>query len=393
MFAIIFMWTPPHFWALALCVKDEYAKASVPMLPVVKGETHTRRQIFGYTVALVPLTLALFFTRDCGRLYLAAATLLGAGFLTRAWAVLKAPGESAAQPDPKTGSRPAWRLFGYSIVYLLALYVVMMVDALAWGAEKIPYELRNVGITETFGAQVDLGYTFRDETGKKVTLGSVVNGSKPVLLFLAYYECPNLCNLFLNGATETLKRMAMEPGRDFEIVTVSIDPRENPELAAAKKGSLINLLGKPDAARGWHFWVDDHEQKADAPNANSKKLAEQVGFHYRYDKDQDQYAHTSGMVVLTPEGKVSRYLYGIEFRPNDVRLALAEAGGDRIGRLADKLLLFCYHYDPKGKRYAIYATNLMRAGGGFTVFLVGGVLTGFWRRNRRRSTGKSSKRG
>lgn len=260
-------------------------------------------------------------------------------------------------------------------------------------AHSIPVELRDVGISEKFGAQVDLNLTFRNESGQVVPLRSVVNGRQPVLLFLAYYGCPNLCNLFLNGATEGLKALPWTPGKEFQVVTVSIDPTENPRLATAKKESHMRLLARAGAEKGWHFWVNDkeisHSAEADASTEiNARTLARLVGFGYKYDKDQDQYAHSAGMIVLTPEGKVSRYLYGIEFQPNDLRLALTEAGGNKIGTLADRLLLYCYHYDPKGRKYALYATNVMRAGGGVTVFVVGGVLTSFWRRNRRRKTKK-----
>lgn len=250
--------------------------------------------------------------------------------------------------------------------------------------DKIPIELKNVGITEHFGAQVDLNLTFRNEKGETVPLRSVVSGHKPVMLLLAYYGCPNLCNLFLNGVTDGLKALQFTAGKEFEILTVSIDPREQFKLAAAKKEAHLTSLGRPEASAGWHFWVNDKDAAADAEDVNAKKLATQVGFGYRYDKDQDQYAHSAGIVILTPDGKVSRYLYGIDFPAKDMKLALVEAGGGKIGTLADRLLLFCYHYDPKGKKYAIYATNLMRAGGGFTVFLVGGVLTNFWRRSRRK---------
>ena len=274
----------------------------------------------------------------------------------------------------------SWLFVGVVCVVALAATAFTV-----FAAEKIPLELQGVGITEHFGEQVDLSLTFRNEKGELTPLSSVINGRQPVLLFLAYYGCPNLCNLFLNGATDGLKGLKWTSGKDFQILTISIDPREDTKLARMKKEAHLMAYGRPEAAAGWHFWVNDRKAAADANDINVKKLATQVGFGYHYDKDQDQYAHSAGMIVLTPEGKVSRYLYGIEYQPRDLKLALTEAGGGKIGTLAERILLFCYHYDPKGKKYAIYATNVMRAGGGFTVLIVGGILGYFWRRNRRRS--------
>lgn len=272
------------------------------------------------------------------------------------------------------------------MIWMGSLLIALAAIRPSSAAEQIPLELKDVGIQEQLGRQVDLDLTFRNEKNELVRLGSVVDGKKPTLLFLAYYGCPNLCNLFLNGATDGLKQLEWSIGQEFQIVTVSIDPREDAALAKAKKAAHLMAYGKRvGAENGWHFWVNDKPGAADAQDVHVKKLAEQVGFHYKYDKDQDQYAHSAGMILLTPEGKVSRYLYGIEFKPKDLRLALVEAGGGKIGTIADHFLLFCYHYDPKGKKYALYATNVMRAGGGLTVFLVAGFLTSFWRRNRRKN--------
>lgn len=270
----------------------------------------------------------------------------------------------------------------YSVFAFKLAILLWALSPLAPAAEKIPMELQNVGITEHFGEQVDLNLQFRNEKGELVPLRSVVNGRKPVLLFLAYYGCPNLCNLFLNGATDGLKKLEWTAGKEFQIVTVSIDPREDAELARGKKNAHITAYGR-EASAGWHFWINDKKAAADAHDVNVKKLAEQVGFNYRYDKDQDQYAHSAAMIVLTPEGKISRYLYGIEYQPKDLRLALVEAGGRKIGTLVDHLMLFCYSYDPKSRKYSLYATNLMRAGGGLTVFIVGGILLGAYRRQKR----------
>ena len=315
MFLVIFMWTPPHFWALALCLKDEYAKVSVPMLPVVAGVEETRRQIFLYTLALVPLTLVPFITGAVGALYFFGAAVLGGIFLKLAWKITKVSAEQL--------KATAWRTFGFSILYLLALFLFMIADALitprAHAAEKLPKELEGIGIEEKFGAQVDLNLTFKNEKGEVVPLKSVVSGKKPVMLLLAYYGCPNLCNYFLNGVTDGFKELQYKIGQEFDVVTVSIDPREDADLAAAKKNSHIESLGKPDAAAGWHFWVNDQPRTSPhAVDTNAKKLAEQVGFKYRWEDSTDQYAHSAAIVVLTPEGKVSRYLYGIQFAARDL---------------------------------------------------------------------------
>lgn len=387
MFLIIFMWTPPHFWALSLCLKDEYAKASVPMLPVVAGVEETKQQIFLYTLALIPLTLVPFITGAVGTFYFLSAVILGGIFIKLSWGVLKANAEQLRSRS--------WRTFGFSILYLLVLFLFMIADALitprAHAAEKLPRELEGIGIEEKFGAQVDLNLTFKNEKGEIVPLKSIVNGSKPVMLLLAYYGCPNLCNFFLNGVTDGLKELQYQAGKEFEVVTVSIDPREDSELASAKKTSHIEALGKPDAAAGWHFWVNNEERtNPHAVDTNAKTLAEQVGFKYRWDDQSDQYAHTAAIVMLTPDGKVSRYLYGIQFAARDLRFGLLEAGGRKIGTIVDRMILFCYHYDPASKSYSLYARNVMRAGGGLTVLILAGILGTVIRRSHRPTTRRNA---
>jgi protein SCO1/2 len=181
-----------------------------------------------------------------------------------------------------------------------------------------------------------------------------------------------LCNLVLNGQTSVLREIPWTPGEEFEIVTISIDPTEMFNLAVRKKQMYLDSYGKP--APGWHF-LTDH-------NGNVKKLAEQVGFHYRYDEKQQQYAHAAGIMFLTPEGKVSRYLYGIKFRARDVRLALTEASESKLGVTVDKILLFCFHYDPAARSYVLFARNLMRGGGALSVLIFGVILFRLWRGER-----------
>lgn len=272
----------------------------------------------------------------------------------------------------------------FCVMAILSLMTVLPVFA----AEKLPAQLQNVGFKERLGAQVNLGLKFRNEKGEVVPIGSVFDGKRPVMLFLAYYGCPNLCNLFLNGVTDSLKNLEWTPGKEFQIVTVSIDPTEDPRLATGKKASHLEALGRAEASAGWHFWVNDVERPAPGSDGqidestSVRQLANEVGFGYRYDFEQSQYAHSAGIVMLTPEGKVSRYLYGIEFRPKELRLALVEASNHKIGTMMDRLLLFCYNYDPKTRKYSLYATNLIRAGGGLTILILGGFLVSGWRRRQ-----------
>ncbi|HEV3331360.1 MAG TPA: SCO family protein [Bryobacteraceae bacterium] len=238
----------------------------------------------------------------------------------------------------------------------------------------LPAALQGVGIRQKLDQQVPLNLEFRDETGRAVSLASFFHG-KPVLLALVYYRCPMLCTQILNGVASSLKAVSFDPGQDFEVVSVSFDPKDTPELAASKKQSYLRRYGRANTANGWHFLTGDP--------ANIKALTDAVGFHYKYDAASDQFAHASGIMILTPEGRLSRYFYGVEFAPRDVRLGLVEASANKIGNPVDEALLFCFHYDPATGKYGAIAINLLRvAGAGFA--LVGGVFLFFaWRRELR----------
>jgi protein SCO1/2 len=242
--------------------------------------------------------------------------------------------------------------------FLLFFVILGWIPTPAKAAEPLPYELEGVGVEEHLGRQIPLNLEFKDETGQVVSLKKYFDG-KPVLLTLVYYECPNLCNFLLNGLVESLKQMPWTVGDQFNIISLSIDPNEGPELAEKKKKAYLNSYGRPQAASGWHFLTG-----SEAP---IKELADTVGFKYKYDADQKQFAHTAVVFVITPDGKLSRYLPGIQFFPRDVKLSLLEATEGKIGNVVDRFLMFCYHYDPKGKKYALMATNLMKLGGGITV--------------------------
>ena len=262
----------------------------------------------------------------------------------------------------------------------LTTAILMLLAATACMAEQsLPPMLEGVGVDEKIGRNVDLSLTFIDETGYPVPLSKYFNQGRPVILNLVYYKCPMLCNLILNGQTATLREIPWTPGEEYEIVTISIDPTEGFDLAREKKALYLGNYGKP--APGWHF-LTDHEN-------HSKQLAESIGFHYRYDEKTEQYAHASAIMLLNPDGKISRYLYGIRFKSRDVRLALTEAAEGKGKFTIDKLLLFCYHYDPQSRSYALFATNVMRGGGVLTVTILGLVLWSFWRRERRRGSQES----
>ena len=228
----------------------------------------------------------------------------------------------------------------------------------ARAGEGVPPGLDGVGIVQRLDAQLPLDLAFRDETGKRVVLGDLVGG-KPTILNLVYYECPMLCTLVVNGLVSSMRVMAFSAGNEFNVVTLSIDPSETPELAAAKKKAVLAEYGRPTAETGWRFLTGD--------DASIRSVADAVGFEYRYDAQTRLYSHASGIMVLTPEGRVSRYFFGIEYAPRDLRLALVEASRGKIGTMADAMMLFCYHYDPKQGRYSVAALNLVRLGGVLTV--------------------------
>ena len=243
-------------------------------------------------------------------------------------------------------------------------------------SNKLPELLTEIGLDQKLNAQVPLELPFKDEDGRDVRLGDYF-GKRPVILTLVYYECPMLCTQVLNGLTSALGVLKFSVGQEFDIVTVSFDPKETPELASAKKAAYIQRYKRAGAENGWHFLTGGEKSIA--------ALTKAVGFRYAYNAGIDQYAHVSGIMVLTPGGKLSRYFYGIEYGPRDVRLALIEAADQRIGTPVDQLLLYCFHYDPKSARYSFAIMRLIRAAGLTTVLaLAAGVFV--LRRREREST-------
>lgn len=225
--------------------------------------------------------------------------------------------------------------------------------------------LNRVDFEQRLGERVPLNAEFRDETGAPVRLGSYL-GERPVILAFAYYECPNLCTVVLNGLLESVRNLRPDVGRDFEIVVVSIHPGDSPAQAAAKKETYAKRYGRPGTAKGWHFLTGDA--------GAIQQVSEAAGFHYFYDPASKQYAHASGIVVVTPDGVISRYFLGIEYPPKDLNLALAQASQKKVGSLADRLLLLCFHYDPATGRYSLLISRVLQVAGIGTVLVLAGLM-------------------
>ncbi len=243
----------------------------------------------------------------------------------------------------------------------------------------LPRVLKNVGIDQKLNEQISLDAVFRDEHGREVKLGEFF-GKKPVVLSLVYYSCPMLCTQVLNGMLSSFRQVSFNIGDQYEVVTVSFDPRETPELAAAKKQTYVKGYNRPGAEASWHFLTGDA--------ANIKRLTDAAGFRYLWDDQTNQFAHASGIMVLTPEGKLARYFYGIDYPPRDLRLGLVEASQNKIGTPVDALMLYCYHYDPATGKYGAVVMNIVRLAGAVTVVLIVGLLLVL----RRRSGGASPAR-
>jgi protein SCO1/2 len=235
--------------------------------------------------------------------------------------------------------------------------------------------LSQVDFEQKLNAQVPLRLTFRDEAGQRVRLSDVVR-DKPVVLSLVYYQCPMLCTESLNGLLRAIRSIKFTAGEQYRILTVSFDPSEIPKLASAKKNRYVERYGRTTGAAGWHFWVGD----ADPIRA----LTQSVGFHYAYDPELRQYAHSTGLVILTPDGRVSRYLFGVEYSARDLELGLIEASSGQIGSPVDKILLYCYHYDPLTGKYNLRIMRILQGAAGMTLLALG-LFIGFHLRSERKA--------
>jgi protein SCO1 len=241
----------------------------------------------------------------------------------------------------------------------------------------LPPVLDGVGIEQKLDSPVPLETKFKDEDGNEVELNKYFVKGKPVIIALVYYECPMLCNEVLNGLTGSLKALSLNPGKDFEVVAISFNPKETPELAKAKKETYMKKFNRTGTENGWHFLTGSEE--------NIENVAQAVGFRYKKTDDPNNaYAHAGGIMIATPEGKLSRYLYGIDYAPKDVKLALIESSANKIGSSADQLLLYCYHYDPSTGKYGLAIMRIIRLGGVLTIIGMAGLLLILWRSNRAR---------
>ena len=240
-------------------------------------------------------------------------------------------------------------------------------------ANTRPPRLENVGIEQHLDAQIPPDLAFRDETGKPVKLGDYF-GRKPLILNLVYYNCTMLCGEALAGLASAMRLIKFDVGNEFDVVTVSFDPRETPDIAAAKKLDYVKRYGRANAAAGWHFLTGQ--------STSINALTKAVGFQYQYDAKSNQFAHATAIMVLTPQGRISRYFYGVDFPPKDLRMGLVEASQGKIGNAVDAVLLYCYHYDPETGKYGAMVGNILRLAAAATILLLGGLIFILWRLDR-----------
>jgi protein SCO1/2 len=238
-----------------------------------------------------------------------------------------------------------------------------------------------VAFDQNLKAQVPLDLMFRDEAGRAVRLGDLMNQKRPIVLSLVYHNCPMLCNQVLNGLVRALRPLSLEPGTDFDLITVSIDPKETTDLSAAKKAGYVKAYDRPGTARAWHFLTGDQ--------ASIDALARTVGFRYTYNERNGQYAHAAGVVVLTPTGQVARYLFGIDYPSRDLQFALIEASAGRVGSAVVKLLMLCYDYDSANGQYTVAIMKISQVLGSLTVLLLASAVAFMVLRDRRRAASRS----
>ena len=243
-----------------------------------------------------------------------------------------------------------------------------------------PPEFEGIGIDEKLGAKLDLNLPVKDETGKTVPLGTFFKGNKPVILSLVYFACPGLCNYHLNGLTEGLKKMEWSVGQNFEVISMSFDPKETSAVASQKKEAYLKLYGRPSAENSWHFLTADAD--------TIKKITETVGFKYKWDEKNKDWAHASAATIVSPEGKISRYLHGIIFEPRDVKLALIDAVNGKTKSVADRLVWYCFQYDSHKSKYSLMAFRLVQFGGGLIILILAAFLLPFYLRSRRSKSGQ-----
>ncbi len=236
-----------------------------------------------------------------------------------------------------------------------------------------PKELENVGIKEQLGRQIDLGMTFKDENGQTVQLSKYIDGTKPVIISPVYYNCPSLCNFHLNGLTEALQKLDWSPGQKFDVIAISFDSKETPDLALAKKASYMKLYARPGTEEGWHFLT--------ATDEVVQKFTKEVGFDFKWNEEEKEWAHASAAIVISPTGKITRYLPGIVFEPQNIKLALTESGEGKVGSFIDSLVLYCFQYNPHKSEYTLAAFQLMKLAGLVMVIFLAIWLVPVWIRS------------
>lgn len=262
--------------------------------------------------------------------------------------------------------------------YNSPLYSPRTYDPSITESNGLPEVLKSVGIEQKLGSQLPLDTKFKDESGNLVELGSYFGKGRPVIIAFVYYECPMLCNQVLNGLTGSLKGMSFEAGKEFDVVAISFDAREfdKPDLAKNKKASYMERYGRPGTEQGWHFLTGTKDSIEQATSA--------AGFTFRWDDKSDQFAHSAGVMVATPEGKLSRYYYGIDYSPKDLKFGIMESGENKVGSATEQLLLYCFHYDPATGKYGLAILRVMRLFAIATLLGLGAMGFVFWRRNKRK---------
>lgn len=261
--------------------------------------------------------------------------------------------------------------------YSSPLYSPKKYDPSVSPSAGLPDALKEIGIQQRLGEQLPLGTEFTAEDGKSVKLGSYFESGRPVVLAFVYYECPMLCNEVLNGLTGSLKGISLDAGKDFDVIAISFDARENekPELAKNKKAAYLERYGRAGADKGWHF-LTGSEASIDA-------VTKAAGFNFRWDEKSKQFAHAGGVMVVTPQGKMARYFYGIDYSPRDLKLGVIESADSKVGSATDQMLLYCYHYDPSTGKYGLAILSLIRMGAVITLLGMGAMGFVFWRRGRK----------
>lgn len=265
--------------------------------------------------------------------------------------------------------------------YNSPLYSPRKYDPAQQTANGIPEPLKKVGIEQKLGEQLPLETKFKDENGNIVALGDYFKSGRPVIVTLVYYDCPMLCNQVLNGLTGSLKGISLDAGKDFDVVAISFDAKEfdKPEIAKNKKASYMERYGRPGTEQGFHFLTGEQASIDAVTNA--------VGFTYEWDEASEQFAHASAIMIATPQGMLSKYFYGIDYAPRDVRLGLVESAENKVGGVTDQLLLYCFHYDPSTGKYGLAVLRIMRGAAVATLLGMAAMGFVFWRRNKRKSDG------